>query len=100
MSTGGIHVAVAELLSFSRALPNKRLISSCRRGITPHGSCRITELMALLLLVENDLCCNPAEASLGNAAKLVAALHFSRPSRSFFGGGWRVALRIARPREP
>jgi len=32
-------MAVAELLSFSRALPNKRLISSCRRGITPHGSC-------------------------------------------------------------
>jgi hypothetical protein len=26
------------------------LISSCRRGITPHGSCRITELMAPLLI--------------------------------------------------
>jgi hypothetical protein len=30
-------------------LPNKRLISSCRRGITPHASCRITALMAPLL---------------------------------------------------
>jgi hypothetical protein len=34
MSTGGTHDAVAELLSFSRALPNSRLISSCSRGIT------------------------------------------------------------------
>src|ERR1700723_2693494 len=50
MSTKGIHMAVAELLSFSRAFPNRRLISSCRRGITPHGSCRITALMAPLLL--------------------------------------------------
>src|SRR5579863_333484 len=50
MSTGGTQLAVAELLSFSRVLPNRRLISSCRRGITPQGSCRITELMAPLLI--------------------------------------------------
>src|ERR1700733_1605220 len=54
MSTKGIHMAVAELLSFSRALPNRRLISSCRRGITPQGSCRITELMAPLLVWQED----------------------------------------------
>src|ERR1700677_4757706 len=54
MSTNGIHMAVAELLSFSRALPNRRLISSCRRSIMPQGSCRITELMAPLLVWQED----------------------------------------------
>src|ERR1700691_65436 len=62
MSTEGIHMAVAELLSFSRAVPKRRLISSCRRGITPHGSCRITALMAPLLLNKRFMVKHPAEA--------------------------------------
>src|ERR1700735_1848371 len=77
MSTGGTQLAVAELLSFSRVLPNKRLISSCRRGITPQGSCRITELMAPLLL-GSHLLKTLRTLTLASAAKLGMARRKSR----------------------
>src|SRR6201996_3239722 len=78
MSTGGTQFAVAELLSVSRVLPNSRLISSCRRGITPQGSCRITALMSPLLCVGSNASCR-AEPCSGSVAELRVLHDFSTP---------------------
>src|ERR1700733_9918572 len=95
MSTSGIHIAVAELLSFSRALPNRRLISSCRRGITPHGFSRVTALMAPLLLgrLKNRA---PRSRAGGIRETKAGDIEFKPLRRSFFGCArtWAAALGI------